>query len=697
MLSYRVARIFLVFFLFTTTSVFADKPDSKNNESKITDWQPVTQQDLQYKDVPGNPGVPAVQLYYADYEDHNQKFEFQYKRIKILNPNGMKYADVEIEIPPNFSLKELAARTIQPDGSIVNLAEKPFEKTLIKGRGIKILAATFTLPAVAVGSIIEYKYKLTWTLNVVFDSVWVLQHDLYTVKEDFRFQRFNGVVMTNDGPGGLLYLQLNQISASVPHTIGRSVEMSLENIAPFKGEDSMPPEADYTSQVYFYYGGASFASPELYWGNIGKVWSKSMDKFLGNFSEVRDVATQVAGNETDPEKKLRKLYARAQQIRNLSYERKLLEQEAKQENLKENKDVADVLKHGYGTDDDINRLFVALARAAGFDASIVKASSRRKRAFNKHIYSWRQLETEISDVRVNGRDQFLDPGTRQCPYGLIRWMYTSVQGLKLGKTEGAFVTIPAIAAKQNLMQRVARLSVQDDGSVAGEITLEMSGQPALEQRLEVLQTDQAGRRKALEGDLKSMLPSGAEVKMLDDKGWDTPDEPLVARFSVIIPQMVSSVGKRLIVPTFPLPTVSKNLFPKSYRIYPVVFSYAITEMDDITYDVPKNYSVENLPFDRTWRQPYASYLLRHTGQEHGLNIKRSMAIDSVRLDLDVMGEFQQFVTTALKGDEGQAVFQQSTEHAEKCGLRAGALAEECRTALETVQSTPISLTFKFPL
>ncbi len=49
------------------------------------DWLPVTAQDWQIKDVPGNPGAPAIQLYYADTRDDSHQYQFIYSRIKILN------------------------------------------------------------------------------------------------------------------------------------------------------------------------------------------------------------------------------------------------------------------------------------------------------------------------------------------------------------------------------------------------------------------------------------------------------------------------------------------------------------------------------------------------------------------------------------------------------------------------------------
>ena len=54
---------------------------------------------------------------------------------------------------------DIHARTIHPDGSIVNFDGKIVEKTTAKANGLQYVAKTFTLPDVRPGSIIEYRYR----------------------------------------------------------------------------------------------------------------------------------------------------------------------------------------------------------------------------------------------------------------------------------------------------------------------------------------------------------------------------------------------------------------------------------------------------------------------------------------------------------------------------------------------------------
>ena len=89
------------------------------------------------------PGAPAVILYRQVERDDNGRtsHEDNYVRIKILTEEGRKFADVEI---PFFKVSEdivhIRARTIRPDGSAVEFDGKVFEKSIVKGKGMKYLA-----------------------------------------------------------------------------------------------------------------------------------------------------------------------------------------------------------------------------------------------------------------------------------------------------------------------------------------------------------------------------------------------------------------------------------------------------------------------------------------------------------------------------------------------------------------------------
>ncbi len=333
---------------------------------------------------------------------------FSISRIKVLNEKGKSHADVELVIPPEGSISGLKARTIQPDGKITEFTGKPFQKTVIKARGVKVLAKAFTMPEVNVGSIIEYKYKIKWP-GIITDNSWTIQHELYTVKESFRMKPYSGEIEGFENGYQVAALYSHMPNNIKPVQKGGGYELDVENMPAFESEGYMPPEEDLKPQMRFFYISTGSSTPDKFWQDAGRKWNDDAEHFIGNRKEISQAAAQAIGNETDPEQKLRKLYARAQQVRNLTYERERTEQEQKKEKIKANQNAGDVLARGIGDREDITRLFVALARSAGFDASIVRVSDRKNKFFDKGLLSERQLDSEIAVVNQAGKDIYLDP------------------------------------------------------------------------------------------------------------------------------------------------------------------------------------------------------------------------------------------------------------------------------------------------
>jgi len=122
----------------------------------------VTPDDLKMTEEPLAPGTAAIILYRQ--VDRNDDSEYAYEnhfiRLKISKEEGRRYANIEIpyEKTRGSHIARMSARTIKPDGSFVELTDKPFDKTLLRSKGVKYMAKTFTLPDVQVGSVIEYSY-----------------------------------------------------------------------------------------------------------------------------------------------------------------------------------------------------------------------------------------------------------------------------------------------------------------------------------------------------------------------------------------------------------------------------------------------------------------------------------------------------------------------------------------------------------
>jgi Domain of Unknown Function with PDB structure (DUF3857)/Transglutaminase-like superfamily len=632
------------------------------------DWLEITAQDREIKEAPGDPGASAIQLFFADYRDDDEGYQFFYHRIKILTEEGKKYANIEIPIFPWYYFDGVKARTIHPDGSIVEFTGKPFEKVLAKTRDVKFLAQTLTMPDVTVGSIIEYKYKYSWK-GRTFDSTWFVQHDLFTVKEHFWLKGFSRQLVTRHymtGEGSQLsYVVYGKVPP--PHrTKSHAIELELENEPAFKSEEYAPPAGDLQPIIRFFYGGNEMTSPEAFWKEYGRTWFDESERFIGNRDSIRTAASAAVASESESEKKLHKLYSRAQATRNLSFERKRTKAEDKKEELKPNENSGDVLDRGYGTHNDIARLFVALARGAGFEAQIVRAPNRKEFFFKPNYLVASQLSSELAVVKLNGADIFLDPGTQYCPFGLVRWIHTSDKGLRLEKSGGTFVVIPPATSDKTQLRRIAKVELSPDGSLKGFVDVELKGNAALEHRLWALQEDDAGRRKGLEDEAKEWFPEGAVATVDSMQGWDLTEEPLQMRYKIEVPSFASAAGKRLLIPAALFRTTKQRLaFQHKERKYAVYFPYAYNEMDNVILQVPEGYTAESVPVAQDVKLAATRFVTARSFANNQFVSKRALVVNGIIFRVSEYPELKGFFDKVQGADEEQLVLQNTPASAGK--------------------------------
>ncbi len=640
----RCLRLLLVCVAFSAVSAAANPG---------IDWLPITPSDLHTNPSSLPAGSPAVQLYYADEIDDQNHTEFFYYRIKILNENGKRYANAEIAIYPETKLRDLQARTIRPDGSIVELTAAPFEKVVVKTRGVKVMAKELTFPEANVGAIIEYKFTIQHKHFV--GRYWVLEHELFTVKQHFvfKFGKTTDVSFTASG------------TKAQPVRGKDAFELELENTPAFEPEEQMPPPDSYKATIRFTYG-QSGGWNNFYWGLTVNSWGRYFDAFIGDRKEIHEASAEAIGKATNPDAKLRLLYARAQQIKNLSYGTG----ESDRKDLKEAKNIADVLKHGYGTRQEIAVLFVALARAAGFNANVVLATDRSRRFYPSNTTHPDQYDFTLVAVEVNGKDVFLDPGTRFCPFGLRRWSSTSTPAVKLQRFGASFFDLPASKQDQAVIYRLAEIGLNEAGDVHGSVSLRFEGSEALDRRLLAIETDDAGRKKALEEEMKQWLPAQAAVTMIGAEGWEDESGPLVADFKIDLPAFATAAGKRLLVPTVLFQAKQEATFQSAVRKYPVYFPYAFSEFDAVTIQLPEGTALENSPSPLVAEFYWGDY--QNTTNISGTKIiaTRNLVLKRHYFDPSGYSELKRFFDQVRVGDELHAVLNRDEKKPETANTTA---------------------------
>ncbi len=610
-------------------------------------WLPIAPQDLAMQSNPALPGSHAMVLYSEMTEDMTKRATSYYVRIKIFDQAGLKYAQVETTYPRGpYSVEDLSARTIHPDGSIAMFSGEPAVRLRRSISGSNMVEA-FTCPEATPGSIIEYKYKvqlraeplpsrmIVWSGNASFPPLlfltswrfhWPVRGELFV--RDARYVlrpwvphtgRF-GRSLEIRPPGDNDYRSDNlPPDTTLTTTKSGTLECEARNVAPAPEEVYPPPESESEAHFEFSLSERKKETQLEFWASYAGSVQSTEEWELESLKLARRIAEQTAAKGDTPEAALGKLYARAQQIRNRTYEYPPEEREGKNEPAPANESAEDVLKRGQGSARDINLAFLALARAAGFEAEMIWLAPRDRERFDAQRLDAGQLTSTAVWVRLGDREVVVDPGTPFCPIGMLPWPKAGARGFLVKKHIFSGYTTPGPAMSASGIERKADLTLAPDGWLRGTVQAEFYGQEALELRIEGVGMKEEERAKTVTERFRQWLPSGSRIESVSATGWDTEQGPLRAQLRVsVLPQ--PGAGGSLTAALTATVAGQVNPFENPERVYAVCFPYPYQELDEITIALPEGMETGPLPPPRDARMELPGEIISapENGESTGL-------------------------------------------------------------------------------
>ena len=629
------------------------------------DWQPISPEDLGLKDNPKQPGADAMILYRELIDDASKASSDgdtveEYVRIKIFTQEGAKYGHVEVPfVKENQKVVYVSGRTIKPDGSIVKFDGQVLETTVEKFSGLKVLAKTFTLPDVQPGCIIEYRYQMQGQPGWVHSHEWTLSQSMYTREAHFTYipdtAYFNGL-----HPMYTTYLL--PADAALKEQVNGTYVMAVHDIPGIVDEPLMPPERPIESRVEFYYQNPSAPAAatdrsDHYWNQYAKRWDADLEHFVDKKNALSQEVSKIVSPGDSPEVKLRKIYARVKQIRNLSMEDYKMQKETKNENIKENSNVEDVLNRGYAYGREIDFLFVGLARAAGFDATEAYIAPRNTELFVPARNDASQLSADVVWVRAGSQEYYLDPGSRYFPFGLLPWYETETGGFRIDKHGATAANTPAPLSSDATILRNADLELREDGSIAGTVQVDFTGQRAALIRVEERKDDEAGRTKYFEDDIKPWLPVGSTFEVTKITNWDDISQPVHVEGTLKISSMASTSARRMLIPLEIFQTSQMSSFAAEKRVNVVYIRYPYEEIDDIKLRVPAGYKAESLSPERKIDLGAVTYEISAVAQDSGVEVKRHLVMKGVIFSKEDYPTLRRFFGMVKTNDNAQMVLQ----------------------------------------
>jgi uncharacterized protein DUF3857/transglutaminase superfamily protein len=566
------------------------------------DWRAVTPEELAMKTAKVEADADAEAIFWEvridDSSEENLSMQ-HYVRVKIFTDRGReKYSKFDIPFSKGMKIKDIAARVIKADGSVVEIQKDDiFEREIVRANGLKVRAKSFAVPNLEPGVIVEYRYRELISDAGASGMHLKFQRDIPVQTLTYFYKPFN---KKNPSYQAYNFKDTKFVEGEKGFWVA-----TRTNVPALKEEPQMPPEDQVIPWMLLQKVGINVSSqglnftisikdpnnPSSYWGAVGTDKS-----FLAKFmnkpdKEVKQVAEEITSSADTPDGKLRKLYDYCQTtIRNTSFDSSISDDQRKK--LPENKSIADVLKHKTASAGFIDMLFGSMANSLGYETRIAFSGNRSEMFFRPEMTNEAFIHPAAIAVKVGENWEFFNPGTRFLPYGMLLWYEESVWALLVGEKNFSWVQIPLSGADKSVTRRTGKFKLLEDGTLEGDVRIEYNGQSAVIYRMENYDKSDNKREEDLKEEIKRRL-STVEVSDVTIENLTDPDKPLVQKLKVRVPQYAQKTGKRLFLQPSFFEYGQPPMFSSATRKYEVCFQYPWSTKDEIEIGLPPGYMPDN--------------------------------------------------------------------------------------------------------
>ena len=386
-------------------------------------------------------------------------------RIKIINTDGLDYANVEIPYGGNEKVMGIKAASYNSEeGKTVagNVDKKGiyYEKSSRYRNTVR-----FSIPNVKAGSVIEYKYLLE-SPDIFTLYTLEFQQEIPVRRCGFRVE-FPGYFEYKFVTGGdLSKVRLTRSESQVNfgnRTVNGFVgHWTAFNMPAYRDEPFSTGSEDYYARIGFELSKINI--PGYYFEEVSPTYPKLSEKLLfrsdfggyiskGMFLKKKtDELKAEGGSDTDL---VRRIYTFvAEHMMWNSYE-----------DYTSSATMNKIYNDARGNAADINLMLISMLRMAGIAADPIILSTRENGMLNPFFAIIQRFNYVAAYVRADGEQYIIDATDPLRPFNMLPFQCLNGQGWVVNKSGGSWIDVRNHERKSETMRFILHLS--EDGSMKG--------------------------------------------------------------------------------------------------------------------------------------------------------------------------------------------------------------------------------------
>ncbi|MBK7211833.1 MAG: DUF3857 domain-containing protein [Bacteroidales bacterium] len=554
-------------------------------------------------------------------------------RIIIKKTEGLQFANVEIPLYKSSSSREkimyLRAVTYNlVDGKVEKIKMKS-EDSFLEEKSENWDRQKFTLPAVKVGSIIEFEYAVnsdflfnlqSWTFQTSIPTYWseyeVEIPDYYDYKK--IAQGYQSMLVSESSR------KVNKvIIGSNPYDVNcKTNRWVFANVPAFKPEPFTTTVKDHINKIDFELASVNFPGEPV--ENFADTWETINTKLLehekfGRMSKKGDfLAETLKGMLPDSlsaEDKLRTIYTHIQKSVKWNGEADFFA----------DKKPSKTYEDKSGNSADINFLLVAALQESGFNADPLILSTRDHGMINTLYPILAKFNYVIAAVWVDSTLYLLDATSKLNPFNSLPERCLNGDGLIIDKTGFQWVSLLRNEIANKYTNAI--LNLNEDGKLEGKITVSTAGISSFRLRNDFITQDKQEFLKKI-----SSEHPGWEITESGFENAEDPYKPFIETYSMSTEDAAQSAGPKIYLNALAGLGVKENPLKLATRVYPVDYGCLQKTTVLLNITLPEGWVVEEQPRNLVMTLPDKSASIKYSASLAGntLSVFYSFSINKAK-------------------------------------------------------------------
>ncbi len=514
---------------------------------------------------------------------------------KLFNERARHLAEVSLPYNSSYqTVKVLKARTIKKNGQIleVNPSEfrvsSPFNEYLMYDDAV---AVGFSMPGIEDSCVIDYTFQMTSLPLLMPGHYWMYWG--FSDRSPVMVSRYtltlpaNKPLQVKSYNDTTLEPKLTQQGGKKTYTWER------KSLAPIEFEPAMPP----IDEIRVWMEGTSIGS----WQDIANWFWKLAEPQIVSTRDIDSTVKQLTANLTTPEAKTRAIYDWvANKTRYVGLEFGLSA-------YKPHK-ATDIHKNLYGDCKDKAILLITMLNKAGIKAHPVLLKAGDQRTVSKGLPTLNAFNHCIVWAEIGGKEYWLDATAETCAFSDIPDGDRGCEGLIVREGKGEFKVIPPYRPEENGMRIKSTINLTPEGTAVAEVDCEMMG--ALAQQIRAtLRSIPPTRHKEFVTALTQKFLAGGKLETYSLPDGLDKEGSVKLHLKASINDYAEKTGSLMLVPLTIGNSTSQQTqpFTSEARLHPIVQNYIARHSVEVTINLPKGFTVGELPNNINISSPIQSY------------------------------------------------------------------------------------------